>query len=776
MSKIFKRFPLILLLCFFDLSCSSLNIRPSFLYSKSYSKNKSLSFHRGPSSFKTQEEFTPLDLQALDSTKPTVCSMTLNSKDEREVFKKHLGDSFNFVELVNPNNTKWLKKGCESQIQCDILVVSGHFGGSFFGSSGRLSMEVLENSSCQSSCKGLFEFPKEVFLFGCNTMAGKQPDSRTMQEYADILYNEHRDVYPTRLMAEEAAAYRYSSLGTQTQDRMKKVFKNARIYGFYSTSPSGKNISPRLHKYFKSLPEDYRSHLKKFPTDEENTFWSKAMTGQYIRSANGAKNSENPICILFGSQPIYKKLSWIDSVFTSKNVLAYAPNINEYLFSLEKRFGPHWDKWPNEEVSYMEHLQFHKRAKAKVGTFLEKPIEGLLNVQFNLLGLGSKLGWYEPSERKVIQRRLLRDLFSTNLTLEQKDLVCSIENIQMDLKLEDLPQEKWNRYTIIALGCVRPPNEEIHMALAKALTDTDKYVREKAAWALGKIKPKSLKVLFFITEFLKHDKSYVRGSAAWALGEIKPLNKEIHMALAQALTDTDSFVRGEAAWALGEIKPKSLKVLFFIAKFLKHDKSYMRSNAARVLGEIKPLNEEISMALAQALTDTNKYVRSNAAWALGEIKPLNEEISMALAQALTDTDLFVRSNAARALGEIKPKSLKVLFFIAEFLKHDKIFVREDAAWVLGNIKPKSLKVLFFIAEFLKHDKSYARENAAKVLGNIKPLNEKIHMALAQALTDTDWWVRYVVTWALGEIKPKSLKVLEVIKTHNPNLHQRILAD
>ena len=488
--------------------------------------------------------------------------MTLNSKDEREMFKKHLGDAFNFVELVNPDDKEWLKKGCESQISCDILVVSGHFGGSFFGSSGRLSMEALENSSCQSSCKGLFKSPKEVFLFGCNTMAGKQPDSRTMQEYADLLYNEHRDVYHTRLMAEEAAAYRYSPLGTQTQDRMKKIFKNARIYGFHSTSPSGKNISPRLDKYLKSIPEDYRSHLKKFPTEEENTFWSKAMAGQYIRSANGAKNSENPICTLFSSQPIYKKLSWIDSVFTSQNVLAYVPNINEYLGSLEKRFGPHWDKWPQEEVSYMERLQFHKRAKAKVGTFLEKPIKGLLNVQFNLLGLGLKLGWHDSSEKKMIQKRLLGDLFSTNLTLEEKDLVCSIENIQMDLELENLTQEKWNSYTITALGCVRPSNEEIHMALAQALTDTEWSVVGAAAWALGEIKPKSLKVLSFITELLKnHEKSFVRSDAAWVLGEIKPLNEEIHMALAQALTDIKWYVRSNAALALGKIKPKSLSVL-----------------------------------------------------------------------------------------------------------------------------------------------------------------------------------------------------------------------
>ena len=82
-------------------------------------------------------------------------------------------------------------------------------------------MEALENHSCQKSCEGIFKAPQEVFLFGCNTMAGKEPDSRTLQEYADILYRDHRDVYTSRLMAEEAAAYRYSPLGSQTQDRMR---------------------------------------------------------------------------------------------------------------------------------------------------------------------------------------------------------------------------------------------------------------------------------------------------------------------------------------------------------------------------------------------------------------------------------------------------------------------------------------------------------------------------------------------------------------------------
>ena len=132
----------------------------------------------------------------------------------------------------------------------------------------------------------------------------------------------------------------------------------------------------------------------------------------------------------------------------------------------------------------------------------------------------------------------------------------------MDLELEDLPQDKWNKYTIRALGCVRPSSEEIHMALAQALTDPDWLVRGNATWALGNIKPQSLKVLLFITKLLKHEDRYVRANAAMALGDIKsPVNEEIYMALAQALTDPIRVVRESAAWALGNIKPQSLEVL-----------------------------------------------------------------------------------------------------------------------------------------------------------------------------------------------------------------------
>ena len=775
------------------LSCSS----PHLSFSDKHFYKRALLRHgRIPSSREdSSSEIIPLDLNSLDSEKPTVCSITLNSEDERNVFKQHLKDRFNFIELVDPNDEEWLKKSCQSQIQCDVLLISGHFGGTFFGVSGKISMEKLENNSCQSSCDGVFQAPKEVFLFGCNTMAGKKPDSRTMQEYADILYNQHRDVYTTRLMAEEAAAYRYSPLGAQTQDRMRSVFKNSRIYGFYSTAPIGPNIKPRLHNYLQSIPsKDYKTHLKQFPTEAENTLWSKSMEGQYIRSMNGAKSFKNPICTLFGSDPIYKKLDWINRVFTDDSVLTYAPNINEYLSSLEKRFGSSWDNWPKPEVSYMEYLRYHKKAKIKIGGFLENPIEGLITVQFKLLGLGSKLGWYTPSEKRDIQNILLGNVLLRNLSLEEKDLICSLD-IQINLKLEDLPQEEWNKYTIKALGCTRPPNEAIHMALTKVLTDSNKEVRSSAVWALGKIKPQSVEVLTFITELLTHEKKYVRSSAVWALekikpqsvevltfitellthekeyvrssaakvlGKIKPPNEFIHMALTKVLTDSDWLVRSSAVWALEKIKPQSVEVLTFITELLTHEKEYVRSSAAKVLGKIKPPNEFIHMALTKVLTDSNKEVRSSAVWALGKIKPQSVEVLTFITELLTHEKEYVRSSAAKVLERIKPQSEFIHMALTKVLTDSNKEVRFWAVWALGEIKPQSVEVLTFITELLTHEKEYVRSSAVWALGKIKPPNEFIHMALTKVLTDSNKYVRSSAVWALGKIKPQSVEVLTFI--------------
>ncbi len=112
---------------------------------------------------------------AASAERQTVCTITVNSPDEREVFRRNLpGDSYEFVELVERGNPDWLAASCRRGVRCDVLLVSGHFAGTEFYSSRHnvdetLPVDVIERAACSESCPGLFDQLKEVYLFGCDT-------------------------------------------------------------------------------------------------------------------------------------------------------------------------------------------------------------------------------------------------------------------------------------------------------------------------------------------------------------------------------------------------------------------------------------------------------------------------------------------------------------------------------------------------------------------------------------------------------------------------------
>src|SRR5687767_12014966 len=107
----------------------------------------------------------------------TVCTITLNSPDEREAFRRNLPEGkFDFIELVERGNPDWLATSCRKGVRCDVLLVSGHFAGTEFYASRAdigvetLPVDVLERAACSDTCPGLFEDLKEVYLFGCDTL------------------------------------------------------------------------------------------------------------------------------------------------------------------------------------------------------------------------------------------------------------------------------------------------------------------------------------------------------------------------------------------------------------------------------------------------------------------------------------------------------------------------------------------------------------------------------------------------------------------------------
>src|SRR5690242_18099397 len=59
----------------------------------------------------------------------TVCTITINSADEQQTFKRFLpADKYRFVELVERNRSDWLGAACQAKVSCDVLVISGHHG------------------------------------------------------------------------------------------------------------------------------------------------------------------------------------------------------------------------------------------------------------------------------------------------------------------------------------------------------------------------------------------------------------------------------------------------------------------------------------------------------------------------------------------------------------------------------------------------------------------------------------------------------------------------
>ena len=144
---------------------------------------------------------------------------------------------------------------------CDLVVYSAEFAGRFFGKQGvSLSLQEMEEASCQPRCTGLFRRPREVFLLACNTLATKDEDSRTPEEYLHVLLDHGFD----RAAAERVVELRYGPLGPSFREALRRVFAGVpRIYGFSSVAPRGEYTAPMLARYLRGQGDYATALLRK---------------------------------------------------------------------------------------------------------------------------------------------------------------------------------------------------------------------------------------------------------------------------------------------------------------------------------------------------------------------------------------------------------------------------------------------------------------------------------------------------------------------------------
>src|SRR6202171_1962159 len=190
-----------------------------------------------------------------NADKKTVCSITVNSPDEKEAFRRSLpADKYQFVELVERGRSDWLESACRQGTRCDVLVISGREdGGNEFFSEKLEAREFLpvaemERVSCSDSCPGLFSQLKEVYLFGCNTMNPEALRSASAEIGRSLVRSGYSRADAARLSRALSARHRESS-----RDRMRLIFKDVPvIYGFSSVAPLGPTAASVLDRYFQS--------------------------------------------------------------------------------------------------------------------------------------------------------------------------------------------------------------------------------------------------------------------------------------------------------------------------------------------------------------------------------------------------------------------------------------------------------------------------------------------------------------------------------------------
>jgi hypothetical protein len=173
--------------------------------------------------------------QAL-ADKKTVCTITVNSPDEKDIFRRSLPqDDYRFVELVERGRPDWLASACRAGVKCDVLVISGSFrrrrGVLFRPRRHARSLPVAEltRASCSDSCPGLFSQLKEVYLFGCNTLNAEAMRSATAEVGRSLVRAGHSQADADRLT--KILNERHAG---SNRDRMRQIFKDVPvIYGVF---------------------------------------------------------------------------------------------------------------------------------------------------------------------------------------------------------------------------------------------------------------------------------------------------------------------------------------------------------------------------------------------------------------------------------------------------------------------------------------------------------------------------------------------------------------
>ncbi len=477
----------------------------------------------------------------------TVCSITINSKDEIETFRKLLpAEKFRFVELPSPNAAaaesrqpgSWFAESCETDVQCDVLVVSGHFGNTFAGNYGTtfagtsgltLPLEELERRSCDERCAGILRKPLEVFLFGCRTLSPGFPDSSVGP--ADLkLLGTHGVPKDTAERILEEARVRASDVDTRV--RMSHVFTGVpQLYGFAEAGPLGEHVQPLLESYLRKTG-DYAAHLDRLAkrrAERDAAFQKNDLLASSIAPSSftqcGGIDPSDPSwdrrernCVLVNDRrPLSPRLDQVEALFRDLEFLSFVPAIEWVL-----RAHPVAALAPEEKLTF-EKIRANEAARDRVLGLVDQLGSPVLRLE--LVSIARSIGWSDDARVFAVQRDVVVKALRPPVYGEGRDLVCGLDPVlrgRMNVRAEDvLPEMYADEFGIQALGCLKPTDERLQTALGNVLFDTREWLARAAAIALLEIKPAAVDVQVALARQLNRPEGGVKDWAARVLREAK---------------------------------------------------------------------------------------------------------------------------------------------------------------------------------------------------------------------------------------------------------------
>ncbi|MGE5615676.1 MAG: hypothetical protein ACM3X5_02050 [Bacillota bacterium] len=372
---------------------------------------------------------------AAHAEKATVCTVTVNSADEREAFRQYLPeDRYRFVELVEHGRPDWLASACERKVRCDVLIVSGHFAGNEFYSSRfdvdeTLPVDEIERVACSASCPDLFSQLKEVYLFGCDSLK-PEPVKSAMPEIIRGLVKEGH----SQAEAESIARALSERNAESSRARMRRVFPNVPvIYGFSSLAPYGRIAGPMLSRYFQSDGAETIGTGQISPKLLALFAPASMVVTSGLAPSDANADYRAEACHYYDDRiTTAGRVDFIHEVFARD-----MPQVRIAFDRIEKFFTHLTPEQRAEPASAdaIDRLGADRSVREHYLGITRDTQDPALRLR--MIALAANVGWLAPAEQRAEELRLVADvLASRDMGFPEVDLVCGLND---DHSLEPAP-------------------------------------------------------------------------------------------------------------------------------------------------------------------------------------------------------------------------------------------------------------------------------------------------------------------------------------------------